>query len=1603
LAEAAKAATCPPPELDDRHERVACPLCASTEAEPYRTAADIVKCRSCHTVYLRTRLNAAELDRIYQTYVDDGSHLKLPADAAQAAESPWKRSYFLNEIMEIDPARGPMLDVGCSWGAFLLGARAQGFSPMGIELTRKAVRFANKTLGIPVVNTQFLDTPIPAAALQVITMVHVLEHLPQPKQALAKAFDILKPGGLFCGIVPNIESFSSQRQRDSWYWLDPNYHYVHYSPATLRSHLEAAGFVVERLYTTRGDFDQERIRALVPELDSAAFAQFLNELATSGRGEEIRFFARKPAHVPAAVAGNFTLPLQQLDWPTALDPYIEKSDGKFVYLNDGLLEPERLRAALETAGPFYFHCGGAGDALLLLATFYDAHPNSVVVSYPNSQAAMRSFFEAFPALERVYFLPQHSKVAINELMRKTLPQLPNFRGMGVTPRTGYGEEWNEKTDIFRDYGVIARPQWAQRCPGAAVGRRVVVAPQGSLVGMAGTKRNVVEPADWPVLLDFLKQQGYQPVVLGTPNERETYPCPDGCEDRRSFSFLEQMEQILSCALFVGADSWAKTFSALAGLPTYVFDAIKGGDWRGIKDPSDFVFLDSWDCLQVVSGLDALKDCLTRDQRHARPPAPETGSSRTAHVAWEGGFTDHGSLSHVNRELTCALGRQPKVEVARIGAGHRTQAPARTEITVRHAWPPSWQSPKRGHWVLIQPWEYGALPLDWTARLEAVEEIWVPSEYVRRVYVDSGVRPAKVHVVPNGIDPERFRPGLKPLKLATTKSFKFLFVGGTIHRKGPDLLLKAFLESFTFVDDVCLVIKDFGGQDVYAGQTLQEEIRAAQAVPNAPEILYLTGDLSEEAMPSLYAACDCLVHPYRGEGFALPVLEAMACGLPVLVTAGGATDDFVTEQCGYRIAATRRRIGYRAGPFSLARPGWLLEPSLDDLKQRMRHVFEHRDEARARGQAASEIARRDWTWDRAAQVAAQRIRTLVARESVKLARKSVAIELPPAGRLGDLSEAREFFRQKRYRDAWDAVVAAMQVRPFHPEARELIKEIGRKEPALGPAPNQSGTPRLSVCLIAKNEERFLARCLQSVRGVAWQIVVVDTGSTDATKEIAQQHGAEVYDFPWCDDFSAARNAALEHVRGDWVLVLDADEELTAEGRESLQREMRADNVLAYRLPIVDVGKEDEGCSYVPRLFRNAPGLFFVGRIHEQVFSSVEVRRRQWGMENRLGSATLLHHGYAAEVVAERSKLARNLRLLERALDEMPNEPNLLMNYGLELSRAGRQEMAVEKYVQAFRVMQSMPEDQIAPELRESLLTQLSTQLAGMKKLDELIRLMHSPLAQRGGLTASLHFGLGLAYMQLKRFEEAAEEFQQCLTKRDEPSLTPVNRDIRKAAPHHCLAICLIELKQLDAAAEAFQQALAADPQSRHVRFDYAVFQHGRGLPLEALKTLYALAAEKPDALPVWLLGSHIALSDPQFLEFAREWTGEAIKLFPEDQMTLLHRAEVLMLSGRPKEALPLWRKAGGSQNAVHRAARILCELATGECVGAVDPNLEAAASGEFIKWYQRLLKQGMGPVLTAVNERLGPLSESLPSAARTLEMAIAHAQADSVSEGRPVAV
>jgi glycosyltransferase involved in cell wall biosynthesis len=276
---------------------------------------------------------------------------------------------------------------------------------------------------------------------------------------------------------------------------------------------------------------------------------------------------------------------------------------------------------------------------------------------------------------------------------------------------------------------------------------------------------------------------------------------------------------------------------------------------------------------------------------------------------------------------------------------------------------------------MQPWELTSIPREWVPLFNSADEVWTPSTFCRDVYVRAGVHPGRVQVIPNGIDPEVFSPAGPKLDLPTRKRCKLLYVGGTIARKGFDVLARAYGAAFTAGDDVCLVVKDMGTDSFYRHQHGQELVRCFAAVEGAPELHYRDAPLLDDEVGALYRACDALVAPYRGEGFALPVLEAMACGLPVIVTRGGATDDFVDETVGRRIAARSRAVGDRAAGLALVEPAMVLEPDHDDLVSALRWVVAYPAEAAARGKVGSRRAHADWTWQHATDRVLARIAAL----------------------------------------------------------------------------------------------------------------------------------------------------------------------------------------------------------------------------------------------------------------------------------------------------------------------------------------------------------------------------------------------------------------------------------------------------------------------------------------------------------------------------------------------------------------------------------------------------------------------------------------------------
>ncbi len=369
-----------------------------------------------------------------------------------------------------------------------------------------------------------------------------------------------------------------------------------------------------------------------------------------------------------------------------------------------------------------------------------------------------------------------------------------------------------------------------------------------------------------------------------------------------------------------------------------------------------------------------------------PPKIDNEHTPRLNVVWEGSQFLYHSLALINREQCSNLLDTGLIELTIVPyeddkfspiGNPKYQRLAKNDIRVkeksdektsklpylwiRHQWPPKSQEPIGAKWVIMQPWEYSTLPKAFVEIFRQADEIWTPSTFSRQCFINSGLDFDKVQVVPNGIDPVLFTPEGEKFKLKTNKKFKLLFVGGTIYRKGIDVLLQAYVSTFRRQDDVCLVIKDMGGDSFYKGQTFKEQIEKINVTDEAPEVIYLDQNLTEAEIVSLYRSCDVFVSPYRGEGFSLPTLEAMACGLPVIVTRGGSTDDFVDEESGWFVSATKRSIGSTMDGQALTGEAFVLEPDMQELTDILKNIYDRPSEVFSKGLNAMLKARTQWTW------------------------------------------------------------------------------------------------------------------------------------------------------------------------------------------------------------------------------------------------------------------------------------------------------------------------------------------------------------------------------------------------------------------------------------------------------------------------------------------------------------------------------------------------------------------------------------------------------------------------------------------------------------------
>jgi glycosyltransferase involved in cell wall biosynthesis len=288
------------------------------------------------------------------------------------------------------------------------------------------------------------------------------------------------------------------------------------------------------------------------------------------------------------------------------------------------------------------------------------------------------------------------------------------------------------------------------------------------------------------------------------------------------------------------------------------------------------------------------------------------------------------------------------------------------------------------------------------------------------------------------------------------------------------------------------------------------------------------------------------------------------------------------------------------------------------------------------------------------------------------------------------------------------------------------------------------------MIVKNEEQNLDRCLQSAAKIVDQIVIVDTGSTDRTVEIAQSYRAEIYQYPWKSDFSAARNESLKYASGPWILILDADDELASQSASQIRPLIATTEFDAIGIIIRTIAPPNDIIKYMDdtryRLFRNGKGFQYEQKVHNQIAPSI-IRN---GGKTCDSDLLIIHHGYKENF---QRKANRSLPMIEEALNSNPTNAYLQFKKGETLKALGRLSEAKQALMQLF----SMNYKFLPPQIIEMAFMRLSQIELAQSNFEESLQYSHKCLLLNPRNALAMYLA-GIARLYLGELRTAYEIFQ-----------------------------------------------------------------------------------------------------------------------------------------------------------------------------------------------------------------------------------------------------
>jgi tetratricopeptide (TPR) repeat protein len=470
-----------------------------------------------------------------------------------------------------------------------------------------------------------------------------------------------------------------------------------------------------------------------------------------------------------------------------------------------------------------------------------------------------------------------------------------------------------------------------------------------------------------------------------------------------------------------------------------------------------------------------------------------------------------------------------------------------------------------------------------------------------------------------------------------------------------------------------------------------------------------------------------------------------------------------------------------------------------------------------------------------------------------------------------------------------IITPAGLKPFKPvtPVPNVVKstETFVQQGASGP------TAGVSLCMIVRDEEKTLDRALRSVADLVQDIVIVDTGSTDATRSIASKWRARLVDFAWADDFAAARNESLRLAQGDWIFWLDADEFIDADNKRLLQQlfGMLKQSNCVYMMKQWSISEQPGGSTLVvdhARLFRNRPGLAWKYRIHEQILPSLQ------GLGDKVvfTDIRLTHHGYQ-DSQTRKQKLQRNLRILLKQAEELPDEPFTLFNLAGTYHDLGNTDQAVPLLTQA---VEKAPKGAGFLGKAHVLLAQHQREhgntaqaLAWCQRGKKL--LPRSP---------ELWFEEGLVHKAMGNMAAAQNCFECILRLEPGPCYVGVDAGLRGHLTRHQLALTLAEQNCPAEAESQWRHAIKSTPHFGPAWLSLAnlLLNHGR---TDAVEELIAAGGSSPATGPIAdVLRARLALARGIYQEACAAMQ-QAVAASPRSTWLRLLYSDILLRDGKDR--------------------------------------------------------------------------------------------------------